>query len=50
MNRTLYITKDGYLRRKDNTLLIRLDDGKESFAPMEAVDDIMLLGDAHITT
>ena len=50
MNRTLYITKDGYLRRKDNTLLISLDDGKATFAPIETIDDIMLLGDAQITT
>ena len=50
MNRTLYITKDGTLRRRENTLVIRMPDGTSAFAPIEAIDDINLMSDAKITT
>ena len=49
MNRTLYVTKDGMLRRKDNTLVVRMPDGTSTFAPVESIDDIILMGDARRT-
>lgn len=44
MSRTLYITSDGRLRRKDNTLMIEIDGCEPRYLPAETTDEIMLSG------
>ena len=50
MNKTLYVTKEGTLKRKTNTLLVETPDGPPVFAPVEAIEDINLMGGAEMST
>lgn len=50
MKRNYYITRNGRLRRQDNTLSIESDSGEKKVIPVEDVEGIYLLGEIDLNT
>jgi len=50
MNKTLYVMKDGILKRKNDTLMMETKDGATSFVPVEAIEEIFVMGAVEMTT
>ncbi|MCF0248228.1 MAG: type I-B CRISPR-associated endonuclease Cas1 [Synergistes sp.] len=48
MNKTLWITRGGELRRRDNTLCITFTDGEKRFLPAESIDEIHIIGETDV--
>ena len=45
MSKTLYVTSDGTLRRRHDTLLMEPKDEKSRYIPVENVEEIMVMGE-----
>ncbi|NPA80253.1 MAG: type I-B CRISPR-associated endonuclease Cas1 [Thermotogae bacterium] len=50
MKRVLYIFQSGWLRRKDNTLVLEDGEGNRRSIPVEAVSDINVFGEITLNT
>jgi CRISPR-associated protein Cas1 len=50
MKRNYYITRNGRLRRQDNTLCLEFESGERKVIPIEDVEGIYLLGEADLNT
>lgn len=48
MGNTLYITSDGILRRRNNTLMIDVKGADPRFLPSETTDEIVVFGDVEM--
>lgn len=50
MKRNYYITKNGRLKRKDNTLSLEFETGEKKVIPVEDVEGIYLMGETDLNT
>ncbi|MDY3332570.1 MAG: type I-B CRISPR-associated endonuclease Cas1b [Eubacterium sp.] len=50
MNRNFYISKNGTLKRKDNTIRFITDEGVKKDIPCEVTSDIYIFGETNINT
>ncbi len=50
MKRNYYITKNGRLKRKDNTLYIEFETGEKKSIPVEDVEGLYLMGETDLNT
>lgn len=50
MKKTLYITTNGRLARKQNTLFFETDEGKRRFIPVEDTNDIFVFSEMDVNT
>ncbi|PWA13091.1 subtype I-B CRISPR-associated endonuclease Cas1 [Pueribacillus theae] len=50
MKKTLYITRSGVLKRKENTLFFVDEDGKRKFIPVEDTNDIFIFSEIDLNT
>src|SRR5208283_297922 len=50
MKRNYYITKNGRLKRKDNTLYLEIETGEKKSIPVEDVEGIYLMGETDLNT
>jgi CRISP-associated protein Cas1 len=50
MKRNYYITKNGRLRRQDNTLCLEMETGDKKVIPVEDVEGIYLMGETNLNT
>jgi len=50
MKRNYYITKNGRLKRKDNTLYLEFESGERKAIPIEDVEGIYLMGETDLNT
>jgi CRISPR-associated protein Cas1 len=50
MKRNYYITKNGRLRRKDNTLYLEFESGDRKAVPVEDVEGLYILGEIDVNT
>lgn len=50
MKKTLYITKNGEFKRKDNTLYFIDTNGNKKFIPVEDTNDIFVLSEVNLNT
>lgn len=50
MKRNYYITKNGRLKRKDNTLYLEFETGEKKSIPVEDVEGIYLMGETDLNT
>lgn len=48
MAKTLYIFSSSTLKRKDNNLVLQVKDRPAQYLPVEAVDEILIMGDVEI--
>ena len=48
MKRNYYITKNGRLRRQDNTLSLEFESGEKKTIPVEDIEGIYLLGETGL--
>ncbi|MBX6396541.1 MAG: CRISPR-associated endonuclease Cas1, partial [Alicyclobacillaceae bacterium] len=47
---TLYVMRGTSIRRKDNTLLVTLSDGRRRTLPVESIKHIVIPTGCHVTT
>lgn len=50
MKRNYYITKNGRLKRKDNTLYLEFESGERKVIPIEDVEGLYLMGELDLNT
>lgn len=50
MKRNYYITKNGRLKRKDNTLYLEFESGERKVVPIEDVEGLYLMGEMDLNT
>ncbi|MBF0505669.1 MAG: type I-B CRISPR-associated endonuclease Cas1 [Nitrospirae bacterium] len=50
MKRNYYITNNGRLKRKDNTLYLELESGEKKAIPIEDVEGLYLMGETDLNT
>ncbi|ODS31540.1 MAG: CRISPR-associated protein [Candidatus Scalindua rubra] len=50
MKRNYYITKNGRLKRKDNTLYLEFESGERKVIPIEDVEGLYLMGEMDLNT
>ena len=50
MKRNYYITKNGRLKRKDNTLYLEFESGERKVIPIEDVEGLYLMGETDLNT
>ena len=50
MKKTLYITKSGTFKRKENTLFFIDEEGKRKFIPVEDTNDIFIVSEVDLNT
>lgn len=50
MRKTLYITKSGEFKRKDNTLFFETEEEKRIFVPVEDINDILIFSEVTFNT
>ncbi|MBO8138266.1 MAG: type I-B CRISPR-associated endonuclease Cas1 [Desulfotomaculum sp.] len=50
MKKSIYITQNGQLKRRDNTLLFLDEEGKRNFIPVEDTNDIFVFSEMEINT
>lgn len=50
MKRNYYITKNGRLKRKDNTLYLEFESGERKVIPIEDVEGLYLMGEIDLNT
>lgn len=50
MKKTLYITKSGEFKRKQNTLYFEDQEGKRRFIPVENTNDIFIFAEVDLNT
>jgi CRISP-associated protein Cas1 len=50
MKRNYYITKNGRLKRKDNTLYLEFESGESKVVPIEDVEGLYLMGETDLNT
>lgn len=50
MKRNYYITKNGRLKRKDNTLYLEFETGEKKTIPIEDVEGLYLMGETDLNT
>ncbi|WML28946.1 type I-B CRISPR-associated endonuclease Cas1b [Neobacillus sp. OS1-32] len=50
MRKTLYITKSGEFKRKDNTLFFETEEEKRIFVPVEDINDIFIFSEVTFNT
>ena len=48
MGKTLYVFSSGTLKRRDNTLVMESKNRRVQYLPVEAVDEILIMGEAEI--
>jgi len=50
MKRNYYLTKSGELKRKDNSLIVILEDNTKHSIPIETVDTLYIMGEITINS
>ena len=50
MKRNYYITKNGRLKRQDNTISLEFESGEKKAIPIEDIEGIYLLGETDLNT
>ena len=50
MKRNYYISKNGTLQRKDNSLNFKIEDGDHKYIPVEDVDSLYIFGEVTLNT
>jgi len=50
MKRNYYITKNGRLKRQDNTLYLEFESGERKVIPIEDVEGLYLMGETDLNT